>query len=151
MKTNNYNNMLREFVNFANSLERPFAYDYASNGGSNGNNGKPTAFTTSLPLDITADENAFTITAYLPGVKPEDVEITMENEELTIRGQFPKVSEEAKFIKRELFHGAFERRLNINVPVNVEGITAAYEQGILTLVVPKAEAIKPKQIKVLAK
>jgi HSP20 family protein len=153
--SNNYNTMLREFANFANTFERAFSpYDYTRNGGSNrapNGNGKPAEYATALPLDVTADENAFTLTAYLPGVKPEEVEITMEGEELTIRGRFPEVKEEAKFVKRELFHGAFERRLTINVPVNVEGIQAVYENGVLTLTVPKAEAVKPKQIKVQAK
>lgn len=153
--TTNYNTMLREFANFANTMDRAFSsYDYTRNGGSNrvaNGNGKPAELVTTLPLDVTADENAFTLTAYLPGVKPEDVEITMEGEELTIRGRFPQVNAEAKFVKRELFHGAFERRLSINVPVNVEGIQAVYENGVLTLTVPKAEAVKPKQIKVLAK
>src|SRR5262245_12828103 len=114
MKTHVYNPMLREFANFA----RVFgSYDYARNGGSNGGsagNGQPTTFAASLPLDVWADDNAFTIQAYLPGVKPEEVEITMEGEELTIRGQFPKSQENVKFARRELFHGTFERRLTIN-------------------------------------
>ena len=153
MTTNAYNTMLREFANFANSMERRFGpYDYARNGGSNGNgNGKPAEYVSNLPLDVWVDENAITIQAYLPGVKPEDVEVTVENEELTIHGRFPQASADAKFVKRELFHGTFERRLTINVPVNVDGISAVYDNGVLTLSVPKAEEVKPKQIKVVAK
>lgn len=151
MKT--YNTMLRDFANIANAANRAFAaYDYAQNGGSHSNGAsKPTQWTANLPVDIAATENEFVLTAYLPGVQPEDVEITMEGEELTIRGQFPKSAEESKWVKRELYHGAFERRLAINVPVNVEGISAEFSNGVLTLTVPKAEVVKPKQIKVLAK
>jgi HSP20 family protein len=151
MKTNTQNTVWNEYANFANAVNRMFApYDYARNGGSNAN-GKAAEFRTGLPLDVWATENAFVIQAYLPGVNPEDVEITMEGEELTIRGHFPAVSEGVKFVKRELYHGAFERRLTINVPVDSEAISAEYSNGILTLTVPKAEAIKPKQIKVVAK
>lgn len=151
MKT--YNTMLRDFANFANAANRAFsAYDYAQNGGSDSNGVRKAAeWSAHLPVDIAATENEFVITAYLPGVQPEAVEITMENDELTIRGQFPKSSEETKWLKRELFHGAFERRLAINVPVNVDGISAEFSNGVLTLTVPKAEEVKPKQIKVLAK
>lgn len=157
MKTTVYNPTLRNFANFV----RVFSpYDYVRSGGSTSNghiqgqangNGQPTQFTASLPVDVWADENTFTIQAYLPGVKPEEVEITMEGEELTIRGHFAKSQEGVKFARRELFHGPFERRLTINTPVNVEGISAEYENGVLTLTVPKAEEVKPKQIKVVAK
>jgi HSP20 family protein len=153
MKSNTYNTMAREFANFANVVDRMYApYDYARNGGSaNGANGKPSELTGSLPVDIWADENAFTIVAYVPGVKPEEVEITMEGEELRIRGHFPKLPENVHSFKRELFRGGFERRLTISVPVNAEAITAEYENGLLTLTIPKAEEVKPKQIRVLAK
>jgi HSP20 family protein len=153
MKTKTYNPAAREFANFANAVDRMFTpYDYARSGGSASNgNGKPTEFTATLPLDVWADEHAFTLQAYLPGVKPDEVEITMEGEELRIRGRFPQSQEGIKFARRELFHGAFERRLTINVPVNVDDITAVYENGVLTLTVPKAEEVKPKQIKIVAK
>lgn len=155
MKTHTYNTMARDFANFARTVDRIFTpYDYARNGGSEGNgngNGRPAEFKATLPLDVWADEESFTIQAYLPGVNPEEVEVTMEGEELTIRGRFPAPTGEAKFLKRELFHGPFERRLNITVPVNSEAIRAEYSNGILTLRLPKAEEIKPKQIKVVAK
>jgi HSP20 family protein len=147
MNTRIYNAFLRDFANAARVAG---SYDYVRNGGS-ASNGKSVDFTASLPLDIWADDNAFVIQAYVPGVNPENVEITMENEELTIRGRFPQATENVKFTKRELFHGEFARRLHISVPVNVEGIAAEYENGVLTLTLPKAEEVKPKQIKVMAK
>ena len=153
MKTDTYNIMARDFANFANVVERMFApYDYARSGGSAGDgDSQPTEFTATLPIDVWADENSFTIQAYLSGVKPEEVEITMEGEELLIRGRFPQSHENVRFARRELFHGTFERRLRINMPVNVESITAVYENGVLTLSVPKVEEVKLKQIKVVAK
>lgn len=132
------------------AFERP--YDYARNGGhasANGKNGENVATKMRLPLDVVATENAFVLTAYLPGVNPEQVEITFEGEELRIQGEFPQA--EGELLKRELYHGPFERRLTFNVPVNADAIEASYEQGVLTLRVPKAEVARPKQIKVVAK
>ena len=157
MRTNTYNTVTRDFATLANAMNRVFdgnfgPYNYARNGGYAGDtqNGE-TAPTLRLPVDVWTGDEAYTITAYLPGVKPEEVEITFEGEELTIRGQFPKPSEGTQFIKSELFHGAFERRLGFNVPVNADAIEATNENGLLTLRVPKAEVVKPKQIKVLVK
>ena len=152
MKTNRYYPTLREFAQFAHAVDRMFSpYDYVRNGGSqNGENGK-SASVSSLPIDVWADADSFTIQAYLPGVNPDDVEITMDGDELTIRGQLAQPSEERTYIKRELFRGSFERRLTINVPVDADQISAEFGNGVLTLTVPKVEANKPKQIKVVAK
>jgi len=106
---------------------------------------------TILPIDVWVTPEAFQVTAYLPGINPEDVEITFEGEELTVRGKLPAAAEGAEFIKRELYHGAFARRLSFNVPVNADAIEANFHNGLLSLNVPKAEAVKPKQIKIQAK
>jgi hypothetical protein len=75
------------------------------------------------------------------------LEITFEGEELLIRGKLPAAPEGTDFIKRELYRGAFSRRLSFNVPVNVDAIEASFHNGLLSLNIPKAEAVKPKQIK----
>lgn len=156
MQTNPYNTMLRDFATMTNAMNRAFAqsgrpYDYARHGGNSGvTNGEKGAAKFRLPLDVAATDEAFVITAYIPSVNPETVEITWEGEELTIRGEFPSV-EGNEFVKRELFRGPFERHLTFNVPVNADAIEATYEQGVLTLRLPKAEAVRPKQIKVVAK
>jgi HSP20 family protein len=150
-----YNPAVREFVNWANAMSQvlgtTFApYDYALNGGSNGSNGsQPQA--TRLPLDVWSNDEAFQIAAYVPGVNPEDVEIVFEGDELTIRGRLPQPQEGANYVMRELFHGSFERRISFNVPVDADKIEATFHNGLLSLVVPKAEAVRPKQIKVQAK
>ncbi len=152
MQVNTYNNLVRDFVSMADALNRmvdrdPRAYDYARSGGSI--NGQSTV--TRLPVDAWATDEEFVLMAYLPGVNPEDVEITFENDELAIRGRFQSLPENVQFIKRELYHGGFERRITFNVPVNAEAIEATFEHGVLTLRAPKVEAVKPKQIKVLAR
>ena len=140
-------NGMRDFAALANAVNRNigrfgYQYDYATNGGSNGEN------KFRLPVDIWTSDNAFHISAYLPGMDPEAVEITFESDNLTIRGEMPAVDEEADFVRRELFHGAFERTLSFNVAVNSDAIEATFRHGVLTLDVPKAEEVLPKQIKI---
>jgi len=159
MRTTSYNTTLRDFANMANAMNRVLdrnwtGNDFARNGGHNGHsegNAQQTAAAVRLPVDVVVSDDVYTITAYLPGVQPEAVEITFEGENLAIRGQFPTPQADAQFLKRELFHGAFERTLAFNVPVNSDAIEASFTNGLLTLVVPKAEEVKPKQIKVVAK
>ena len=140
-------NELRDFAAMANAASRNFGrfgypYDYATNGGSNGESKYR------LPVAILASDGAYHISAYLPGVDPDAVEMTFEGDNLTIRGEMPAVDEETKFVRRELFHGAFERTLSFNVEVNSDAIEATFKHGVLTLNVPKAEEILPKQIKI---
>lgn len=151
MSIRTYNGMVRDFVNMADAMNRSFAYDYARNGGSANGGANGHARKTMLPINAWADENTYMVQAYLPGVNPEAVEITFEGDELTIRGEFPSLGEEVKFLKRELYSGAFERKLTFNVPIDVEKIEAVFENGALTLSIPKAEEAKPKQIKIVAK
>ena len=183
MSTNAYNNMMRDFVNMANAANRSHAhasYDYARNGGSSvaARTGaeilkqRSAKRTATLPINAWVDGDVFFVSANLPGVNPEDVEITFESDELTIRGEYPAVevggaeketengseddaaeskSPKIQFIRHELYSGPFERKIGFNVPINVEEIEATFENGTLKLSVPKAEEAKPKQIKVLAK
>ena len=151
VRTYNTNDFARNFAGMTEAMGRAWesgAYDYAQAGG---HNGEAPARTRRLPLNAWVDGENFVLQAYLPGVNPDEVEITFEGEELAIRGAFPAVDEEREFIKRELYTGAFERRLTFNVPVEVDAIEALFENGLLTLTVPKAEAIRPKQIKIQTK
>lgn len=154
MRSNPYANALRDFMGVAEGMNRvlehgPRRYDYARSGGSDSAPEAPRA--ARLPVDAWATEEAYFLSAFLPGVNPEEVEITLEGEELTLRGHFPAAADEVNFIKRELFRGNFERRVTFNVPVNAEAVEALFENGVLTLRVPKAESVKPRQIKVVAK
>jgi HSP20 family protein len=154
MRVRTYNDLLRDFATWADAMNRTFGpYDYTANGGSNDETtSQPiTPQAVRLPLDVWTTPEAFHLRAYVPGVNPEDVEITIEKDELTIRGALPAAEEGATWLKRELFHGSFERRLSFNVPVNVDAIEAHFSNGLLTLTVPKAEAVRPKQIKVQVK
>ena len=161
MRIRNYNNLGNDAVAWNNMMNRFFnnlAYEYGRSGGSSEGGVGPSngsyangAQETLLPIDVWATPDAFQLNAYLPGVNPEAVEITFEGDELLIRGQLPAAPDNTEFLTRELYHGNFVRRLNFNVPVDADRIEAHFHNGLLTLTIPKAEAIKPKQIKIQTK
>jgi HSP20 family protein len=103
-----------------------------------------------LPVDVSESDEAFLVKASVPGVDPEKVEITFEEDVLTIKGEIEADSEleEENYHIRERQFGSFSRALRFPVSVNAEAIEASYEKGILTLNVPKAEEVKPKRIEV---
>jgi HSP20 family protein len=103
-----------------------------------------------LALDVAETDNDFVIKAALPGVKPEDVQITVHGDTLTIRGE-SRLEEEKKnehWHLRERRHGVFQRSLSLSAPVDSDKAQADFEHGVLTLKLPKSEAAKPRQIKV---
>jgi len=103
------------------------------------------------PVDIVEDKDHVRIAAELPGVKPEDVSITMENGVLTIRGekQAQRTEDTGERTHRfERTYGMFERSFSVPSSVDAEHISAKYEQGVLTVTLPKVEKAKPRQITV---
>jgi len=104
-----------------------------------------------LPVDAYTTENEVIILASVPGVKPEDVEITIEGDTLTLRGEMAAPPENVNYVMQERAYGRFSRTLTLNVPVQAEKASAEFEHGVLTLTIPKAEAVRPRSIKVTAK
>jgi HSP20 family protein len=101
-------------------------------------------------LDISERKDAYLVTVELPGLKPEDLDITMEDGLLTIQGerQFTAESSEQQFHRVERRYGAFRRSITLPAHVTAEGIQASFEDGVLQILVPKAEEAKPKRIQV---
>ncbi len=104
-----------------------------------------------LPLDAYTTEDAIVLTADVPGLKPEDLEVTLEGDTLTIRGELKNRTDSQNYILRERATGRFERVLTINTPIDANKVEASFEDGVVQIVLPKAEAVKPKQIKVTAR
>jgi len=109
------------------------------------------AFT--LPLDITEAENDFMVRASMPGIKPEDVQTTILGDTLTIRGESKAGAEQKgqNWLVRERRSGSFQRSVSLGTPINADKASAQFEQGVLTLTLPKSEQARPKQIKVSAR
>lgn len=102
-----------------------------------------------LPLDAYVTDNEVVITAAVPGIKPEDIDITLEEDALTIKGKFPARLENVTYVLQECPAGwSFSRTLFLNIPVQADKAEARFENGVLTITLPKAEAAKPKSIKV---
>ena len=101
-------------------------------------------------LDISERKDAYLVTVELPGLKAEDLDITMEDGLLTIQGerQFTQESTEEQFHRVERRYGAFRRSITLPAHVLAEGIQASFEDGVLQILVPKAEEAKPKHIQV---
>ncbi|HEV3121632.1 MAG TPA: Hsp20/alpha crystallin family protein [Isosphaeraceae bacterium] len=103
-----------------------------------------------FPIDVAETDNEFIVQAALPGVKPDDVQITVHGETVSIRGH-SKAEEEQKgknWLLRERAHGTFQRSLALTAPIDSNKAVARFDHGILTLTLPKAEQAKPRQIKV---
>jgi HSP20 family protein len=102
------------------------------------------------PTDVSEDENALQITMELPGVDPDDVRLSLENNVLTIRGekrqQFDEDNERVHRFER--VYGVFERTFVLPNTVDPERIEARFENGVLIVRIPKAERAKPREIRV---
>ncbi len=143
---------MRDYVTLRDAMDRLFEDSIVSPGWTTlSRRGQEAGATWRLPVDIYTTPEEVVITASVPGVDPEQVEITLEGDVLTIKGELPAPLENVEYVMRERRFGPFSRSLTFNVPLHAEAIEATFERGVLTVVAPKAEAVKPKQIKVHAK
>jgi HSP20 family protein len=113
--------------------------------------GEESNLTTWAPaVDIYETEHELVVKADLPEVDPKELDIRVENNLLTIRGErkFEKKVKEENYLRVERVYGSFSRSFSLANTVNSEAIKADYQNGVLTLTVPKREEAKPKQIKV---
>ena len=101
-------------------------------------------------VDILETEHELIVKADLPDVDPKDLDIRVENNILTIRGErkFEKQVNDGNYLRVERAYGSFARSFSLANTVNTEAIKADYQNGVLTLHIPKREEAKPKQIKV---
>jgi len=104
-----------------------------------------------LPLDVYTTPQEVVITAPLPGVSPDDVEITIEGDTITIKGEIKPPLENVDYLLQERRYGPFSRTLRLDIPVEADKAEASFENGMLTITIPKAEAVKARTIKVVKK
>jgi HSP20 family protein len=104
-------------------------------------------------VDMVETDEALTVKATLPGIKPEDLEISISGDILTIRGEAKAEDEvaEGAYHLRERYFGSVSRSLHLPTAVNSDEATAEFADGILTLTIPKAEEVRPRLIQVKAR
>jgi HSP20 family protein len=106
-----------------------------------------------FPLtNITEDKDHFYVRAELPGIKGKDIEISLTGTTLSLTGErkIATENEKVKYHRRERESGTFRRAIKLPVAIDTEKVTAKCTDGVLTVVLPKAEAAKPKQIPIKA-
>ncbi len=105
-----------------------------------------------LPVDFHVHEDEFVLKAEIAGIKPEDIQIEIKDDILTVKGEVKSESNgEGKYLLREIYEGEFYRSLRLPEPVEVNKVEAKFENGLLTIHLPKAEEARPKTIKIKAK
>ncbi|HEY8438568.1 MAG TPA: Hsp20/alpha crystallin family protein [Candidatus Limnocylindrales bacterium] len=103
-----------------------------------------------LPLDVTSTADALIVEAAMPGIKPDDVEITVENGTLSIRGEQRQERREGEgeSLVQEIRRSSVSRTVSLPSGLEPDKATASFEHGMLTLRIPKAEEVKPRQIRI---
>ncbi len=106
-----------------------------------------------FPLDVSETDEAFEVEAALPGVNPEDVEVQVHGDTVTIKGNAKEEAEEKgkDWLRRERRYGVFARSFTLPTDIDAEKASADFENGLLKLRLPKSEAARPKTIKVSTK
>ncbi len=103
----------------------------------------------SLAVNIQGSDDQFVLSALVPGLKAEDLNIQILEDVVTIEGEYKQ--DDSEYLMRELPHGSFRRSLRLPSAVDAKKAEAKIEEGVLTLTLPKAESAKPRTIKVAAK
>jgi len=138
----------RDIVTLRDAMDRLFDQSYIRPAG--GESSDERVFR--LPLDAYNTEDAVVVEASLPGVERDSVDIALDGDTLTIRAVVAAPPEEEReYAIRERFYGTLQRSLTLNVPVDAGKAVADFENGVLTLRIPKAEAAKPRKIAIQGK
>jgi len=102
-----------------------------------------------MPIDLYRDADHFVLTAELPGVDPGSVDVDVDGQLLTIRAErTPRSQEGVQWLTRERPAGAYLRQLTLGKDIDTEGISAHYENGVLSVMIPVLEKAKPRKIAV---
>ena len=103
-----------------------------------------------LALDVAETEEEYLVKASIPGINPDNLDITFTDKILTIKGEYKEEEEkeDVHYHLRERRFGSFSRRLRLPNTIKSDAIEARYEEGVLTLHLPKSEEVKPKRITV---
>jgi HSP20 family protein len=107
-------------------------------------------FDLGLPVDVSMTADELVVEAQLPGIKPDDVDVTVENGTLTIRADSSEETRNGKgdYLVQEIRRGTISRTISLPNGLEPDKATATFEDGTLTLRIPKADELKPRQIRI---
>jgi HSP20 family protein len=137
----------RDLMSIQNEMNRLFGRTYG------GDVGETTRGAWTPALDVFETQDKFVITMELPGVSPDDVDISVEDSTLVVRGErrFYGEQNEDSFLRIERRFGEFTRSLTLPSTADAESIQASFDQGVLTIEVPKREEARPRKITIKAR
>jgi HSP20 family protein len=139
-----FSTALDRLANMRDEMDRVFESAFGSNFRALGTLSRWTP-----PVDVYQNKDQFTVFAELPGFKKEEIEISLNGDTLTISGERKAEQKNGdQGFRTERFFGRFQRSLTLPAVVDTEKVKATYKDGILEVVLPKAEEAKPKQIQV---
>jgi HSP20 family protein len=102
-----------------------------------------------MPMDLYRDGDHYVLSADLPGIDPGSVDIDVDGQLLTIRAErTPRSTDDVKWITRERTTGSFLRQLNLGQGIDTAGISATYDNGVLSVLIPISEKAKPRKVEV---
>ena len=101
-----------------------------------------------LPLDAYVTSQEVVITAAVPGLDPDEVEVALQGDTLTIRGEFRRPLENVEYIFQERPYGVFQRSVKINIGIDPDRAEASFDKGILTIILPKSAPARSRTIEV---
>jgi len=113
--------------------------------------GAPAASPRFMPVDLFREKDQYVLSADMPGVDPGSIDIDVDGQLLTIRAErTPALRDGAKWLSRERPHGSYLRQFSLGEGVDRENINAAYDNGVLNVILPVSERAKPRKISVQA-
>lgn len=112
-----------------------------------------TAAVTSFPVDFSELKDKFVLKASLPGMKPEDITIEATPDEIVIKGETKETSElkEADYLRKEIRYGKLQRSITLPLAIDTSKVEAVFENGFVTITLPKSESVKPKMVTIKPK
>jgi HSP20 family protein len=138
----------RDMVSLREAMDRLFEESFLRPGFLGGNDSAAGL----MPLDVYETQDDVVVKAAIPGVKPEDIDVTVTGDLLTIKGEFKSEledkDEKRNYHRQERRYGSFSRQVTLPSGVNADACQADFENGVLTLKLPKAEAAKVKRVQV---
>ena len=141
----------RDMMSLRDAMNRLFEESFLRPGFFGGNE-QPSGLGT--PVDVYETDESIVLKAAVPGINPDDIDVSITGDVLTIKGEFkPEDQPETQrnYLRQEGRFGNFCRQLTLPAAINTDSVSAPFENGILTLDMPKREEIKPKSVKITTK